>query len=146
MIGGTPRSLPAAHVAISGTRVLLPGNRKSRLLKLLEVLLGAALHLNGRAVPQGRGDLLPPLHLHVFGGELDEQLLQSPLLLGRPRLVEGLGLLVVENAAADENLAAGILLDLDSGVGGQIDVDVARGVLAVRLGLYQRCRQDTNLT
>ena len=62
------------------------------------------VYLDRGPVAKRSGDLLPPLHLDVLGGELYEQFLQPPLLLGRPRLVECHRFLVVESTAADKVL------------------------------------------
>ena len=61
-------------------------------------------HLDWCPIAERRSNFLPPLHLDVLGGELQEQLLQPPLLLGRPRLVERHRFLLVESTAADEVL------------------------------------------
>ena len=62
------------------------------------------VYLDRGPVAKRSGDLLPPLHLDVLRGELHEQLLQPPLLLRRPRLVERHRFLLVERAAADKVL------------------------------------------
>ena len=61
-------------------------------------------HLDWGPVAERRSNFLPSLHLYILGGELQEQLLQPPLLLGRPRLVERHRFLLVESTAADEVL------------------------------------------
>ena len=66
-------------------------------------------HLDWRPVAERRSNFLPPLHLDVLGGELQEQLLQPPLFLGCPRLVERHRFLLVECTAADEVLEYDVL-------------------------------------